>query len=123
MDREPWEQPGAPPVRPAGLPDFPSNDPWLQWVDREDGRPTRWVWAWFRGAWQRGRVTSEARDRAGWWFHVWLLGGPRWVHEAATLPWMPSPEQAEQEARAWGLPELPRDELIAQLRKDYGIES
>lgn len=89
-------------MRPVG------DGDWLEWVRPGGGKPTRTVWAWIRGEWRDGWVEAEARDRHGWWFFVWWPSNPEWVHEAATLPYAPTPEELAKTRAAWGMPELTR---------------
>jgi len=119
MERELWDHPGGPPARPAGVPDYPDGE-WLEWVSRPNDGPQRLVWAWIRGDWEHGWVSAEGRTASGWWLFVWWPSNPEWVHEAATLPYAPTPEELAKTRAAWGLPDLSRDELVALIRKDFG---
>lgn len=89
-------------------------------MNRRESERTRTVWAWIGGEWRNGWVSAEGRTAAGWWLFVWWPSNPVWVHEAATLPYAPTPEELAETRASMGLPELSRDELVALIRKDFG---
>jgi hypothetical protein len=113
----------GPPPRPPGVPDFPEfpSGGWLEWRKPADGKfSTRWVWAWIQGAWRYGSVRAEGRTPSGWWFSVWWPSDPEWVHESRTMPWAPSPELIARWRQERGQPPLSPDEIIAQIREEFG---
>lgn len=122
MARELWEEPSGPPPRPPGIPDHPGNEEWLEWRTPAEGKySTRMVWAWINGAWRdTGSVHAEGRNSFGWWFWVWWPTDPVWLHEAQTLPWAPTPEQSARWREIYRQPPLPRDEIIALIREEFG---
>lgn len=82
---------------------------------------TRMVWAWIGGGWQdTGSVRAEGRTPSGWWFWVWWPSDPMWVHEAATRPWAPTPEQVAGWRASRGQPVLSREEILDLIRAEFG---
>src|SRR4051794_13328454 len=113
MGRELWEMPDGPPVRPEGVPVLAGGGEWVEGRHPVDGEvSTRLVWPWISGEWRWGSVRAEARNSSGWWLWVWWPSNPLWVHESATRPYAPSPEEIAAWRSQLGDPELPREDIL-----------